>query len=159
MVDSTTVTDADEFVDAIVPRDALDCDEDAARELWRIWTHRYQNGAEDDVLIALPFWLADSEFGKDWPYLFGAVEYDDPDKGAVLFSDCRLINVNIVANGIWDDVTMSETLDVLDLRDRDDEDAFEYDEKGLLWVPRTQMHVFERGDSSSDQTLTGSTLD
>lgn len=145
MAETIQVSSADEFVQEAVPIEDIDLTDDGAEELWRIWTERYENGAEDDVCVALPSWFADKEFGKERPYLFAQIEYDDPDSGAILFSDARLINTNIVENGVWDHVTMTETLDVLDVSDDNDH----IDEQGKVWIPRSLMHIFERTDETS----------
>lgn len=148
MADITTVGSQDEFVQSIVQEDDLELSDDGARELWRIWQFRYDNGAEDDVLVALPGWFAQDEFGKRRPYFFASIEHDDPDSGAILFSDARLIDVNVVENGIWDQVTVSEALSVLDISDDDDY----IDEAGKVWCPRSLMYIFEMesGDEESD---------
>lgn len=140
MVDTVTVDNEEEFVREIVGNDDLETTDAGAKELWRIWSFRHDNGATDDVLVAIPGWYAQDELGKRHPFLFAQVEHDDPDKGAVLFDDARVIDVNIVENELWDDVTISKTLDVVDLTEKS-----EYvDERGLIWIPRTLMTVYER---------------
>jgi hypothetical protein len=143
MVDTTVVNSEQEFVEAIVANDDLDLTDSGAEELWRIWTYRYENGATDDVLVALPRWLAKDNFGREWPCFFGTVEYDEDEKDAVLFTDARLIDINVVVNEIWDDVTITEALETVDLTDDED---FPMDEKGEIWSPRSYMAVYERGD-------------
>lgn len=142
MADTIAVVTQDEFVKESVSIDDLDLTDQGAEELWRIWTQRYENGADDDVLVALPGWFAQDEFGRNRPYFFAQIEHDDPDSGAILFSDARQININVIENGIWDEVTMTEALDVLDVSDEN-----EYiDEKGKVWTPRSLMHIFKRVD-------------
>lgn len=140
MAETITVATQDEFVQEAVAIDALDLSEAGANELWRVWTERYENGAKDDVLVALPSWFAQDEFGRNRPYFFASIEHDDPDKGAILFTDARQIDINVIENEIWDKVTMTETLDVLDISDDDDY----IDESGKVWSPRSLIHVFER---------------
>lgn len=140
MADTTKVSNKHDFVQDIVARDDLDLTDDGAEELWNVWTERYENGADEDVLVALPSWFAQDEFGRNRPYFFAHIEHDDPDKGAILFTDARQIDINILENGIWDQVTMTETLDVLDISEDDDY----IDEQGKVWSPRSLMHIYER---------------
>jgi hypothetical protein len=144
MADITRVSNEDEFIQAIVPNDDLELTDEGASELWRVWEFRYSNGAEDDVLVALPGWFAREEFDRSWPYFFAKVEHDDPDKGAILFKDARLINVNVVENAIWDDVTISETVETLDISDENEH----IDEKGKVWTPRSLMSIYGMVDES-----------
>ena len=145
MAETTSVSSRDEFVQKSVADDDLDLTDDGAAELWRIWTERYENGAEDDVLVALPSWFAQDEFGRNRPYFFAKIEHDDPDSGAILFSGARQIDVNVIENEIWDQVTMTKALDVLDVT----EDNEYIDERGKVWTPRSLMHIFERTEQSS----------
>ena len=149
MVDKKIVSNPDEFVEEAVPNEDLDLSDEGARELWRVWTFRYQNGAEDDVLVALPSWFAGNEFDKRWPYFFAQVEYDEEEKDAVLFSDARLIDVNVIENEIWDQVTITDTLEVIDQTDND-----HIDEQGLIWIPRSLLEVFDRNDDPENSSLT-----
>lgn len=142
MADTTQVSSKDDFVQSIVSHDDLDMTDDGAAELWRIWTERYENGADEDVLVALPSWFAQDEFGRNRPYFFAQIEHDDPDSGAILFSDARQIDINVIENGIWDQVTMTKALDVLDVSGDNDY----IDESGKVWTPRSLMHIFERVD-------------
>lgn len=142
MVDTKTVSGRREFVDAIETNEDLRLSKDGAEELWRVWTFRHENGATDDVLVGVPEWFADNEIGMKRPFFFASVEHDDPDKGAVLFSDARLVDISIIENQVWDDVTVTETLETLDISDEDDY----IDEKGKIWIPRSLMSIFERED-------------
>lgn len=147
MAEITEVSREDEFVEAITTDDKLDITPSGAEELWRIWTYRYENGAEDDYLIGVSGWFADKDFNKRWPLLFADIEYDsdehpdNEDKAAILFKDARLIDINIVENEIWDDVSMSETLEVIDQTERED---FATEERGHVWIPRSQMTIYDR---------------
>lgn len=144
MADVTVVSSEDEFVQEIVSDEDLSLTDDGARELWRIWTFRRDNGATDDVLVALPEWFAQEEFDRNRPYFFAQIEHDDPDKGAVLFSDSRVIDINVVENEIWDRVTITEALEVLDQTHTD-----HIDEQGKVWTPRSLMHVFRIEDDGN----------
>lgn len=140
MAETIPVATEDEFVQEIASISDLDLSDGGAHELWSVWTERYDNGAEDDVLVALPSWFAQDEFGRNRPYFFASIEHDDPDKGAILFTDARQIDINVIENQIWSRVTMTETLDVLDISDGN-----EYiDETGKVWSPRSLIYVFER---------------
>lgn len=141
MVDTVTVSSKDEFVQEIVSNEDLELTDDGAEELWRVWSYRYESGVDDDVLVALPSWFSQEQFGKNRPYFFANVEYDNEEKKAVLFGDARIIDINVIENGIWDDVTITETLEVVDRST--DEDSY-VDERGLVWCPRSLMTVYER---------------
>jgi hypothetical protein len=143
MAETVTVSDEHEFVEHVVSNEDLEITDAGAAELWRLWTYRYENGATDDVLVCLQAWLAEKSFNKRWPCFFGSIEYDNPEKGAVLFDDARLIDINIVENEIWDEVTISEALELVDQTEKDE---YPMDEKGEIWCPRSQMTVYERGD-------------
>ena len=142
MADTITVTDGDTFASKVVEIEDLNLDLDSAEELWNIWTKRYENGADEDVLVALPAWFAQKELDKNWPYFFAKIEHDDPEKGAILFDSARLVDVNVIGNCIFDQVTMTDALEVLDISDDDDY----IDERGKIWAPRSQMYIFERKD-------------
>lgn len=139
-METVSVADRHEFVDAVVEHD-LPLSKEAADELWQIWEYRHRHGADDDYLIFVPEWMANSDFGKQWPYLFAGVEYDDDSKGAVLFRDARLIDPSIVENQIWSKVELSDVLDRLDLSDTDF-----VDDPGKVWIARSHSTVFEMGD-------------
>jgi hypothetical protein len=79
------------------------------------------------------------------------VEFDNSEKKAVLFDDVRMIDVNVVENPIWDDVTLTETLTVLDITDTNDY----VDEQGKIWIPRSLMTVLKRTEETGDSNLTG----
>lgn len=139
MADITSVSNQDEFVQEITQIEDLDITDDGSRELWRVWEFRYENGATDDVLVALPPWFAQDEFDKRRPFFFAQIEHDDEDSGAILFKDARLIDINIIENEIWDEVTITDTLEVLDVSDENDY----IDETGKVWTPRSLMYIFE----------------
>lgn len=142
MAETVSVTNEDDFVAQIVNVDDLSMTSDGARECWSLWTDRYENGAENDVLVALPDWFSQKEFDAHRPYFFAKIEHDDPSSGAILFSDARQIDINIIENGVWDKVTMTEALDVLDISETN-----EYiDESGKVWCPRSVITIFERFD-------------
>jgi hypothetical protein len=145
MADVTTVSSEDEFVQSIVSDEDLSITDDGAAELWDIWQYRHNNGADNDVLVALPDWFAQDEFGKNRPYFFASIERDEDDSGAILFSDARLIDISIIENGVWDDVTISETVELLDVTD----DNEYIDEKGKVWTPRSLMSIFAIEDTAS----------
>lgn len=139
-LDIRTVSSEDEFVDAITDTPAK-VSADAASELWDVWTFRVENGS-DDVLVAVKEWFSRDEFGARRPVFFAQVEFDSPEKDAVLYDDIRLVDISVLENQIWDKVTITETLDTLDVTD--DPDAY-VDEKGMDWIPRSlTVDVFER---------------
>lgn len=151
MANTIEITNEDEFIREVVPIEDLDLSDDGARELWKIWTERYENGADEDVLVALPSWFAQNEFGNNRPYFFAKIEHDDPNSGAILFSDARQIDINVIENGIWDRVTMTDALSVLDVTD----DNEYIDESGKVWTPRSLMHIFERVEQTDVKDFGG----
>lgn len=142
MADITEISSEQDFTLEVVSDDDIEITDDGAAELWRIWTYRYENGATDDVLVTLPRWFAEEELGKNHPYFFASIEHDDPDSGAILFADARLVDANVVENGLWDDVTITETLETIDISEDDDY----IDEAGKIWIPRSLMTIYERSD-------------
>lgn len=143
MAETTVVGSEQEFVQALltselVEKNWLDVTDDGARELWRIWADR-RDGIEnpEDYLVAVPSWFAEDEFGKRHPYLFADIEYDSEDSGAILFGNARHVDVNVVENGIWDDMTMSDTVEIVDQRSE------HIDELGKVWIPRSLLMIVE----------------
>lgn len=139
MVDTLTVSDLSDFTTAVAGVDDIELETDEMVELWDIWTERTDAG-HDQYLVVVPEWFATQEFDKRRPVFFGSSEFDDPGKGAMLFSDVQLIDISIIENTAFDRVTMDHTLEQLDVSDEDDY----IDEAGLFWVPRTLMTVLER---------------
>lgn len=149
----TITVDSEDALTRELVSDQIDADitTAGAETLWDIWSARRDSGVTDNVLIVLPPWYAAEELDRRWPYLFGRVEFDNSEKKAVLFDDVRMIDVNIVENPVWDDVTLTETLTVLDITDTNDY----IDEQGKIWIPRSLMTVFERTEDTGDSNLTG----
>lgn len=149
-MDTISVTDGDEFVDAL--DDGIALSEAGARELWDLWTYRCENGATD-YLVSLPTWIAQDKFGAERPVFFGAVEADIDDKGAVLFKDVRTVDPSILEAELWNDGNLDEDIhvsEVLTLIDTsDDEDSY-VDDPGMAWSPRSRHQVFERPEMSTD---------
>jgi hypothetical protein len=152
MADTIVVHNERELIDELVEHDDFNFDSSDVRELWRIWTERYENGADDEYLIGIPGWFARKEFDAgDHPLFFAEIEHDGSDN-AILFTNLRRLDANVIVNSIWDDVTMSESLTVVDISDDDDY----IDERGKAWIPRSLATVFERTNQQSlDGGLTG----
>jgi hypothetical protein len=142
MADTVTVSSEEEFVQHVAGDDNIEITDDGASELWDIWTYRRKHGAENDVLVTFAAWLAEEKFDKRWPAFFASIEHDDPDKGAILFDGARLVDRNVYENEIWDDVTVTQSIEVVDMSP----DSDHIDEQGKLWGPRSQMTVFVRDD-------------
>jgi hypothetical protein len=139
MVETLSVSDLSEFTTALDGADDVELDTEGMVELWDIWSARADDG-HDQYLVVVPEWFAGQEFGKRRPFFFGSSEFDDPGKGAMLFSDVQMIDISIVENGAFDRVSMDHTLELLDISEEDDY----IDEAGLIWIPRSLMTVFER---------------
>jgi len=141
MVTTLSISDLSQFSSAIDGDDDIELDTEGIVELWDIWSERIEAG-HDDYLVAVPEWFAGQEFDKRRPFFFGQSEFDDPGKGALLFSDVYMIDISIIENGAFDRVTMDHTLELLDISEDDDY----IDEPGLIWIPRSLMTVFEMED-------------
>lgn len=138
---SVTVSSEAEFVEAISEDAYYALEEGPASELWDIWQFRAANGSPG-VLVTIPSWLSSDEFDIRRPLIFAQVEYDDPDKGAILYSSASLVDVSIVDNEVWDDVTVTETLEQLDISDTNDY----VEDPGKIWLPRSKTTVYELED-------------
>lgn len=138
MGDRVPVSSRDAFVADVAGNDDNQLDDDAASELYDIWQFRMENSS-DDVLVLVPGWFAGNEFGKRRPAFFANVEHDDPSKGAVLFADARMVDVSVLENQVWDRVSISETLEMIDISDDDDY----IDDAGKIWIPRSLMEIYE----------------
>lgn len=139
MVDSITISSEDEFIDAVagVDEDPFDRDEERA-ECYKLWT-QFVDEKGPYVLVMLPNWFADNEFGIRRPVLFAIVEHDDSDSGAVLFSNAEMVNISVIDNLALDKLGMDAAFDELDISDDDDY----IDESGKMWIPRSLMQIFE----------------
>lgn len=138
MSTAEAVTGEDNLVELLGDNDDLNLQEGSIREVWDIWQTRNENG-QAGVLVSVPDWFAGEEFGARRPLLFAQIEHDDPEKGAVLFSSTFMLDISIVENEVWEQVTLTETLDQLDMSD----DNEYIDEPGLVWIPRSLMSVYE----------------
>jgi len=139
-METTTVDSPDAMLETIRSHEHVDYDDaDAITELWDVWNFRLDTG-NNEYLILIPEWMSDSDLGKRRPALLGTVEYDEPEKGAVLW-DAYSVDVSIVENGVWDQVSIDQVLEQIDLSDTD-----HLDEPGLTWVSRAHSIVFERAD-------------
>lgn len=146
-METITVSNRREFIDRVMDGKIGDRDDDiplskeGSDELWNIWEYRHKYGGDDDYLIIIPKWIAENDYGRQWPYMFGGVEYDDESKGAVLFRDLRMIDPSIVENQVWSQVELTDVLEKVDLSDTE-----HIDDPGKAWIARSQMTVFEIGD-------------
>jgi len=149
MVETDVVTNVEDFVETFTSSDTNDLDEAQATELWELWSS-YEETFGDALLVSIPGWLSESELGKHRPFLFATVEYDDDDSGAVLFTDMRMIDVSVIKNRA---LTMSDAIDASDsVEDLDISGRNDYiDDPGMMWVPRSQMSVYERIGTSEPE--------
>lgn len=150
-METITVSNRREFIDEVVGGTIGDRDDEiplskaGADELWDIWEYRHRYGGEDDYLIIIPAWMSQKDFGMERPFIFAGVEYDNEDKGAVLFRDARMVDPSIVENQVWSAVELSDVLDKVDISDSD-----YVDDPGKCWIGRSAMSVFEMGDDDDD---------
>lgn len=136
-METIPVSSAADLVEHINGADEIELSGDAAEDCWRLWHKRQQRGS-DTYLVAVANWVSRDKFDANRPVFFAEEEYDNADKGAVLFSDIRTIDHNILEAGMYDDVSVNELLEPVDRSDTE-----HIDEPGLAWIPRTSMMVFE----------------
>lgn len=141
MAETVVVSSGDELAEALTTLDNNPLDSGGANELWDIWTDWTEAG-HDHHLLHIPGWFSDNELDARRPFLFVKIEYDDDSKGTVLFDDCRIVDISIVENKVWDKVSMTQTLEMLDISEDDDH----LDDPGMIWIPRSIYTMFERGD-------------
>ena len=145
MVDTIPVQGDDHFIAAAA--DVEDCDLNTGQlsELYELW-QSYQDEHGDRKLVLIPDWFSENEFDTGRrPYFFATVEHDDPDSGAVLWSNGDLIDISVIENEAlesmqtFDDSYLEACTEALDISDDD-----EYiDDAGKTWVPRSIQTVFE----------------
>jgi len=140
-METVTVSSVDEFLAGVDDADQhVDLDDGALGDVWALWTKRYARGAED-YLVAVPDWLSEDKFDARRPFFFAKPEYDDPDKGAVLFTDVHTIDSSIMAAGMYDEVSVNEVVELVDIS----AESAHTDDAGTILSPRSQQTVFEYG--------------
>jgi len=142
MVDTTPVGDQTHFATVCTDLEASELNDAQCEELWDVWSE-YVDAYGDTRLVLVPEWFSENEFGSRRPFVFASVEHDDPDSGAVLFSDAELVNISIVENTALTttpQIGLEEATEQLDVSGDDDY----IDEPGKVWIPRSLMTVFER---------------
>lgn len=139
MVDTTTVSSGEELSEALAGTEANPLEAEQQRlECYNIW-REYADEHGECMLILVPEWFSDKELDARRPFLFGEVEYDADDSGAVLFSSMSILNISVVENQALGDLGMGIAIEELDISESSDH----IDEPGKMWVPRSQMEVFE----------------
>lgn len=138
MGETIRVSSRDELVEHVASDNENRLDEDAVRELYDVWEFRASNDSSD-VLVTVPGWFASNEFDARRPVFFAQVEHDDQSKKAILFSEGRLIDVSVLDNQIWEQVTISDALEELDISNDNDF----VDEAGKIWIPRSLVSVYK----------------
>jgi len=142
MVETMPVTDEVHFTACCEDDDRVYLNEGQSRELWDIWSE-FDDEHGEFMLIVIPEWLSEEELGMRRPFLFARVEYDDDSKGAVLFGDAHILDIGAVENKALTMVDSMNIDDVVTPLDITGDNEY-IDEPGLIWVPRSQMTVFER---------------
>lgn len=139
MVETTTVSGKDDFVDALVQSENNPLEAEQQRvECYNIW-REYADENGDCLLLVIPEWFSDKELDARRPFIFAEIEHDDPDSGAVLFSEMSILNISVVENQALGDLGMGVAVEELDISKESDF----IDEPGKMWVPRSQMDAFE----------------
>lgn len=147
MVDTISVDSVESFVDELRTCDANTLDEAGSENLYEFWSD-ITGGitTPNEKLIVVEDWLTCEKLGRRRPFLLGTVEYDDSSKGAVLFSNLRTIDVSIFENHVLEDFLEMESErtpeDVLEPVDISPDSDY-VDDPGLLWIPRSEMTVYE----------------
>lgn len=140
MVDAIPVQSRDHFITVCGEQEEDFLNKAQRGELYDIWS-QYTEENGDRVLFLVPEWFSENEFGARRPFIVASVEHDDPDSGAILFSDCQMVNISVVENEALGDLPASDSFDELDISPGDDY----IDESGKTWVPRSLMTVFRHG--------------
>lgn len=145
MVDSLPITGEEHFVEMCTANEDNNLNPAQLSELWDLWG-RYETEFGDVLLIVVPEWFSENEFDAERdirrPLLFGQVEHDDPDSGAVLFSEVDMVDISVVENEALGKAQLAvrECVDRLDISADDDY----IDESGKVWIPRSLMTIYER---------------
>lgn len=138
MVDSVPVQSRDHFVTVCGEQEEEALLNKAQRgELYDIWLQYVQEN-DERILFQVPEWFSENEFGARRPFIIASVEHDDPDSGAILFSDCQMVNISVVENEALAKLKFEDSYDELDISPGDDY----IDESGKTWVPRSLMTVY-----------------
>lgn len=140
MVDSIPTQSRDHFITVCGEQEEEILNKAQRGELYDIWDE-YTNISGDRVLFMVPEWFSENEFGARRPFIIASVEHDDPDSGAILFSDCQMVNISVVENEALGKLKFEDSYDELDISPGDDY----IDESGKTWVPRSLMTVFRHG--------------
>lgn len=142
MVQTHSISSESEFISYATALSELDLTEPQAAELWELW-EAYDTSFTPAKLIVIPEWFAESEFNARRPLIVARVEYDDASSNAVLFSQAQLIDISFVENEVLTqagDVSVTRAVEQLDISETNDY----IDEPGKVWIPRSQMTVFEK---------------
>lgn len=139
MADTKSVTSPEELRSAM-ETDDYEISEPGVGALYDVWSDTLEEHSNDTLLVVLPEWFSEKELDMRRPYLLASIEYDNSDKGAVLFSNTQIVDVSIVENDAYEFVPLDDVLTELDISDENDY----IDESGLIWIPRAVMSLYER---------------
>ncbi len=140
MVDSNPVKSEEHFIEVCSTVEEQNLNDAQLSELYELWTD-YIDTFGDCMLVVVPEWFSENEFESGRrPFFFAQVEHDDPSSGAILFSSVDLLNISVVENQVFGDVSIDQSIEELDISQNDDY----IDEPGKVWIPRSLMTVFER---------------
>lgn len=145
MVNSQRIESLPEFTDRFSSIDEPELTAEQMVELWDIWEDFRINWETHSTtyLVAVPQWYMLEEIGIRRPFLFAETEYDNFSKDAVLWGNTQLIDISIVENAVFDQVSLEETVEELDVSADNDY----IDESGKMWIPRKLMTTFRRDSS------------
>lgn len=137
MVDSVTVQSENHFVDVYGGEDDPLDNNNQRRELFQCWK---AVADPDTMFLLIPEWFSGKELdGKRRPFLFGTVEHDDPDSGAVLFSDLEMLDPSFPINQALEQLGIEHAMEVLDISKEDDY----IEDSGKMWIPRSLLEIYE----------------
>lgn len=140
-MDTIPVENESEFVNFFDHDRENELGDEQAESLWQLW-ESVQDADNNVLLVQMAEWVSKDKLGARRPFLFAEVEYDNDNKGAVLFSETEAVNISIVENSAADQALEEDGIEISTDVDRTDTDFV--DEQGLIWVPRSEMTVYER---------------
>jgi hypothetical protein len=145
VVNSQRIESLSDFTDKFSTIEEPELTAEQMVELWDIWEDFRRNWETQSTtyLVAVPQWYMLEEIGIRRPFLFAETEYDNFSKDAVLWGNAQLIDISIVENAVFDQVSLEETVEELDVSADNDY----IDESGKMWIPRKLMTTFRRDSS------------
>lgn len=135
MVDSIPVKSREHFQTLAGEDEKIELERTQAGVLYDVW----EAAPGKRLLLVVPGWLAQSDFGARRPFMIGDIQHDNPESGAVLYSNMRLVNVSVVENECFDKCSLDESLESFDLSKGEDSYV---DEAEMSWLARSQHTAY-----------------